>query len=223
MNTEAEPDPFDGTPHPPAAAASVQNAYQPSTAAAYTQAPAYQLPQTAYPYTSYPAYGSYGGAYSGAYGGAAGYYGAAVAAPGAYGGALGARRGVAAVAGGVQDAMARFARVSAAVDDALRSLHMLFDALFGLGVAAGALFGELRVLLRAKSGPAAFVGRMLRRVLRIWRMLMVAVASPLHSPFGVVLGALGVAPPTPPTGEEDTMQRVVEQHAFESAFDGSNL
>ena len=156
-----------------------------------------------------PPYAGYGA-------GAAGYgapqYGATYGGA-AYGYSAYGRRGVAAVTG-VQDAMARFARVSAAVDDALRSLHLLFDALFGLGLAARSLASETSVLVRAKSGPVAFVVRLLKRIARLWRLLVLAVISPVDAPFGVMLRAIGVGTPPP----QAITEAVEAEEAFNNAF-----
>lgn len=170
------------------------------------------------PYAGYPTAGGaaaagyvapqYG---AGAYGGAAAAYG--------YGSVYG-RRGVAAVTG-VQDAMARFARVSAAVDDALRSLHLLFDALFGLGVAAKALAAETSVMVRAKSGPVAFVVRLLRRLARLWRLLVLAIISPVDAPLGVILRAIGISTPPPRALEDAVRREEVFNQAFEDGFEGN--
>lgn len=169
----------------------------------------------AYPYSSTVYGAGYGGGYGAGYGAGYGGMGAYGGMNTMMGGGYGMRRGVAAVAG-VQDAMARFARVSAAVDDALRSLHLLFDALFGIGMAFGSLAGEMRVLIRLKSGPAAFLGRMLRRIARIWRFLMVAVMSPIDTPLALLLRILGLAAPP------DTVPRVSIE-SFDSNNNISNM
>lgn len=155
------------------------------------------------PYATYNG-GFYGGnnagygAYSGyAYGGGAYAGGAAYGGGGAY--ALATRRGAAAAAGvlgGVQDAMARFARVSAVVDDALRSLHLLFDALFGLGMAIRALAKELRTMGKTVT-PATYLAKQLRRIVRV------LVAAGRLSPLGILLRLLGFAVPAHPAARID--------------------
>lgn len=202
-------------------ASAFSSASAPAAAAGYAGASASPYAMTPYGASAYgAAYGSgYGAGYGGAYGGGgygasygAGYGGGYSSMLGGYGGGaagyLGAARAGlargapgmpagAGVLGGVQEAMARFARVSALVEDALRSLHLLFDALFGLGVSASAFSRELAVLLRAKTGPGAFIARCIRRLGRLWRLLTMVFVSPVggrFSPVAVVLRVLGLVP-----------------------------
>lgn len=97
----------------------------------------------------------------------------------------------------VQEAMARFARVSAMIDDVLRHLHMLFDAIFGLGYTLGAVHAETRLWLAVKTGPVAAITRAVRSVSSIWRLLTLFFLSPMagrYSPIALVLRILGLVP-----------------------------
>lgn len=191
-------------------------------------------------YGSYGAggYGSYGGGFSSMLGGGYGGYGAAGYSAGAYGARGAYARGAplppgAGVLGGVQEAMARFARVSALVEDALRSLHLLFDALFGLGVSASAFSRELAVLLQAKTGPGAFIARCIRRLGRLWRLLMMVFVSPIggrYSPVAVALRVLGLVPEGEPAVGEAPVEmevawppREAGGQRLQAAFDPSNI
>lgn len=97
----------------------------------------------------------------------------------------------------LHDAMARFARVSAHIDEVLRHLHMLFDAVFGLGYSLGAMREEARLWLANKTGPVAIVCRLLRAFTSIWRILSLFFLSPMagrYSPVAIVLRILGLVP-----------------------------
>lgn len=103
----------------------------------------------------------------------------------------------------MHDAMARFARVSSMIEDVLRNLHMLFDAVFGLGYSLGAFQQEARLWMAIKTGPVGVVARVLRRALSIWRLLCLFFVSPLagrFSPVALVLRILGLVP------EEDPLE-----------------
>jgi hypothetical protein len=131
------------------------------------------------------------GHYGSAYGAGAGRYGAMLS------GAQSARDGGAAVLSGMQEAMQRFARVSALVEEVLRNLHMLFDAVFGLGYSVGAFHQEASRWLAIKSGPVALVKRALDHVQRLWRLVVLFLCSPMagrFSPVALVLRVLGVVP-----------------------------
>lgn len=93
--------------------------------------------------------------------------------------------------------MTRFARVSALIDDVLRHLHMLFDAVFGLGYSIGAVRAETRMWLAVKTGPVAIASRMFRTVASVWRLLTLFFLSPMagrFSPVALVLRILGLVP-----------------------------
>lgn len=97
----------------------------------------------------------------------------------------------------LQEAMARFARVSALVDDVLRHLHMLFDAIFGLGYTLGAVHAEARLWFAVKTGPVAAFTRAIRSVASVWRLLTLFFLSPMagrFSPVALVLRILGLVP-----------------------------
>lgn len=97
----------------------------------------------------------------------------------------------------LHDAMARFARVSAHIDEVLRHLHMLFDAVFGLGYSLGAMREEARLWLANKTGPVAIVCRILRAFTSVWRILSLFFLSPMagrYSPVATVLRILGLVP-----------------------------
>lgn len=97
----------------------------------------------------------------------------------------------------LQEAMARFARVTALVDDVLRHVHMLFDAVFGLAYAVGAARAETAMWLALKQGPVAFLSRVVRAVSSIWRLVALFLLSPMagrFSPVALVLRILGLVP-----------------------------
>lgn len=177
---------------------------------------------------AFPRYSPYGAGYS--LGGA--YNRAGYAAPGAqYPGAV--------VLSGVHDAMQRFARVSSMVEEVLRNLHMLFDAMFGLGCSLGAFRQEARMWLAVKQGPAAFVARLLKRIARLWKLLFMFIMSPVagrFSPVAVVLRILGLVPEDDinfdawlqaqehTSGANYAQQDVLQQENVQvHEFDGSNL
>lgn len=191
--------------------------YDTSAAVQTGAAPAvggYQSAYAANPYSSYGRYpapyaGGYVGYGSGVYGASAGYspYGAGYGAGGAMvgGGHLGAlagsaqqaQAGGAAVLSGMQEAMQRFARVSGLMEEVLRHLHLLFNGVFGLGYSLGAFHDEARMWLAVKTGPAAFVMRLVAKLTRLWRLITIFLCSPLageFSPVSLVLQLLGVAP-----------------------------
>lgn len=98
----------------------------------------------------------------------------------------------------LQEAMTRFARVTALVDDVLRHVHMLFDAVFGLAYAVGAARAETAMWLALKQGPVAFLSRIVRAVSSIWRLVALFLLSPMagrFSPVALVLRILGLVPP----------------------------
>lgn len=106
----------------------------------------------------------------------------------------------------MHDAMTRFARVSTLIDDVLRHLHMLFDAVFGLGYSVGAVREEARMWLAVKSGPVALIWRALRTALSVWRVLCIFFMSPMagrYSPVALVLRILGLVPEEEEKEEED--------------------
>lgn len=157
---------------------------------------------------SYPAYGG-GGPYGQAYGGTYGYapysraaaVGAATSTtPSSH--AVGATHSAGtSVLTSVQEAMTRFARVSALIDDVLRHLHMLFDAVFGLGYSLGAFHAEARLWLALKTGPVAALVRVVRAVASVWRLLTLFFLSPMagrYSPVALVLRILGLVPDDAP-------------------------
>lgn len=210
-----------------AAAATSPTPYSPTYASAYNVAntgagvpPHHHPHHQPYMYNNYaatPAGGAgYGYGYSSAYGAppyASGYPGA-YGAYGPGGGMAGAttttptRGQMSATAAGVQqsgadmlttmqDAMTRFARVSAHVDEVLRHLHMLFDAVFGLGYSVGAVRAEAHLWLATKIGPVALVVRMARALTSLWRVVALFLMSPMagrFSPVALVLRMLGLAP-----------------------------
>lgn len=97
----------------------------------------------------------------------------------------------------IHDAMARFARVSAHIDEVLRHLHMLFDAVFGLGYSLSAMREEARLWLANKTGPVAVACRLFRAFTSLWRILSLFFLSPMagrYSPVAVVLRILGLVP-----------------------------
>lgn len=105
------------------------------------------------------------------------------------------------VMSGMNDAMARFARVSSMIEDVLRNLHMLFDALFGLGYSLNAFRHEAKMWLSAKTGPFAVVAKIMRRASSVWRLLCLFFMSPLagrFSPIALVLRILGLVPEDDP-------------------------
>lgn len=107
------------------------------------------------------------------------------------------------VLSGMHDAMSRFARVSSMIEDVLRNLHMLFDAVFGLGYSLGAFRQEARMWLAIKTGPVGFVARVLKRASNVWRLLCLFFMSPMagrFSPVALVLRILGLVP------EEDPLE-----------------
>eukprot|EP00737_Agarophyton_chilense_P003609 gb/GEZJ01004277.1/.p1 GENE.gb/GEZJ01004277.1/~~gb/GEZJ01004277.1/.p1 ORF type:complete len:280 (-),score=22.37 gb/GEZJ01004277.1/:285-1124(-) len=173
-----------------------------------------------YPNPYYAPYnGSYGTSYLGGYGNGFGNYGAGYGtAFGGYSGNYagnpafnfgtrqqfsagqvldGARHTSEMVMTGMHDAMARFARISSMIEDILRNLHMLFDALFGLGYSLGAFKHEATMLLAVKTGPVAHIAQLLRRAFSVWRLLCLFFMSPLAgrlSPVALVLRILGLVP-----------------------------
>ncbi|PXF43397.1 hypothetical protein BWQ96_06892 [Gracilariopsis chorda] len=105
------------------------------------------------------------------------------------------------VMSGMHDAMARFARVSSMIEDILRNLHMLFDALFGLGYSLSAFRHEAKMWLSVKTGPLAVVAKIVRRASNVWRLLCLFFMSPLagrFSPVALVLRILGLVPEDDP-------------------------
>jgi hypothetical protein len=146
--------------------------------------------------TGYSNYGNYGGMGGlGMTGG--GMYGSGRYGGGIHGGIGQAQAGSAAVLSGMQEAMQRFARVSGMLEEVLRNVHLLFDGVFGLGYSLGAFHEEARMWLSVKSGPAAFVLRLLKSMKRLWRLVALFICSPMagrFSPVALVLRVLGVAP-----------------------------
>lgn len=178
--------------------------------AAQPSAAGYQGTHTGAPYSSYgryaTGYGAYASGYGGIYSGGTGGAGAAFSPyGGAYagrygtivGGAMQAQAGGAAVLSGMQEAMQRFARVSGLMEEVLRHLHMLFDGIFGLGYSLGAFQEEARMWLAVKSGPTAFLVRMLGKLARLWRLVTIFLCSPFageFSPVAFVFRLLGLTP-----------------------------
>lgn len=168
-------------------------------------------------YGGYSSYGGgynsgYGGGYGGMYsGGYSGGYGGGYGVPyGSYGMqrqnataqlASGARETGAMVLSGMHEAMARFARVSSMIEEVLRNLHMLFDAVFGLGYSVGAFRQEAGQWLAIKTGPVGYLARLLRRAANVWRLLCLFFLSPAagrFSPVALVLRILGLVPEEDP-------------------------
>ncbi|KAI0561038.1 Peroxin 13 [Gracilaria domingensis] len=121
----------------------------------------------------------------------------------------GARQTSEMVMTGMHDAMARFARVSSMIEDILRNLHMLFDALFGLGYSLSAFKHEATMWLAVKTGPVAYVARVLRRAASVWKLLCLFFMSPLagrFSPVALVLRILGLVP------EDDPLEVALEEY-----------
>lgn len=120
----------------------------------------------------------------------------------------------------MQHALHRFARVSSLIEDVLRHLHMLFDAVFGLIYSISAARQEVSLWLSAKTPPAAWMRRLLRKVSAIWKVLCVFFVSPLagrFSPVALVLRILGLVP------NESGMGYVVEELWREAHAGGENV
>lgn len=118
----------------------------------------------------------------------------------------------------LQDAMTRFARVSAHIDEVLRHLHMLFDAVFGLGYSLGAMREEARMWLANKTGPVAILWRILRAVTSIGRILSIFFLSPMagrYSPIALVLRVLGLVP-----NDLNTYYQQAQGSSFQPQNDG---
>lgn len=164
--------------------------------------------QSGYAPSVYGSYGRYGTQFGGGY---AGYgsggalhspygtsYAGGISRTGAfYGGAQQAQAGGAAVLSGMQEAMQRFARVSALLEEVLRNLHLLFDGVFGLGYSVGAFHDETQLWLSVKTGPVAFLKRIYLKLARLWRLITLFLCSPFageFGPMGLVLRLLGLAP-----------------------------
>lgn len=159
-------------------------------------------------------YGGYGGSYGGGgmyNSGYSGGYSSGYGLPyGSYGMqrqnataqlASGARETGEMVLSGMHEAMARFARVSSMIEEVLRNLHMLFDAIFGLGYSVGAFRQEAGQWLAIKSGPVGYVARLIRRAANVWRLLCLFFMSPAagrFSPVALVLRILGLVPEEDP-------------------------
>lgn len=130
-----------------------------------------------------------------------------------YGGAQQAQAGGAAVLSGMQEAMQRFARVSAMLEEVLRNLHLLFDGVFGLGYSIGAFHDEAQLWLSVKTGPAAFLKRIYMKLARLWRLITLFLCSPFageFGPMGFVLRLLGIVP------SEQTLMSDVGDEVFSS-------
>lgn len=115
--------------------------------------------------------------------------------------ASGARETGEMVLSGMHEAMARFARVSSMIEEVLRHLHMLFDAIFGLGYSVGAFRREAAQWLAVKTGPVAYLARLIRRAANLWRLLCLFFMSPAagrFSPVALVLRILGLVPEDDP-------------------------
>lgn len=157
-------------------------------------------------------YGGFGASYGGMYnGGYSGGYGGGYGLPyGNYGIqrqnataqlASGARETGEMVLSGMHEAMARFARVSSMIEEVLRHLHMLFDAIFGLGYSIGAFRQEASQWLAIKTGPVGYLARLIRRAANVWRLLCLFFMSPAagrFSPVALVLRILGLVPEEDP-------------------------
>lgn len=198
---------------------------------------------SAAPYGGYNHYGAspyaagqsgYGSGYgSGMYGGGGGVYpaynppyaGVGYAGAPARGGPFAvsagqAQSGGAAVLSGMQEAMQRFARVSGLLEETLRNLHLLFDGVFGLGYSLGAFYDEARLWLAVKTGPAAFLVRVAKKLAKLWRLLALFLVSPLageFSPVGLVLRMLGIVPAEENPGVADDIfdgRGENERHGF---------
>lgn len=172
-----------------------------------------QLPST-YPPTSYATYGGFAppgvgfGGYAGSfYNGANPGYGVPSVGSGfghgstRYAPLLGSlhqtQAGGTALLNGVQEAMHRFARVSSLLEEVLRNLHLLFDGVFGLGYSVVAFYDEAKLWLAVKSGPAAMILRIWRRLRGVWRLLILFFCSPLagkYSPVALALQIMGLVP-----------------------------
>lgn len=101
----------------------------------------------------------------------------------------------------MHEAMSRFARVSSMIEEVLRHLHMLFDAIFGLGYSLGAFRQEAGQWLGVKTGPVGYLARLLRRAANLWRLLCLFFMSPAagrFSPVALVLRILGLVPEDDP-------------------------
>lgn len=184
-----------------------------------------------YPGMAPGGYGGYANAYNGAYGGG---YGMPYA--NAYAGqrqnataqlASDARQTGEMMLSGMHEAMSRFARVSTLVEDVLRHLHMLFDAIFGLGYSIGAFREEARLWLGVKTGPVAYLARLLKRAANVWRLLCVFFMSPMagrFSPVALVLRILGLVPDEDPLDVSlAEMWRSREQREQPSTDEGDAL
>lgn len=172
--------------------------YQNSFNAAYTGA---GMPYQSYGNTygaGYPTYGTpYGGAYATGYNPGYGYSFNRQTYPTVGQLASNARETSSMVLSGVHNAMTRFARVSSMIEDVLRNLHMLFDAIFGLGYSLGAFRQELRLWLAIKEGPVGHIARFIRKASSMWKLLCIFFLSPLagrFSPIAFVLRVLGLVP-----------------------------
>jgi hypothetical protein len=159
------------------------------------------------------------GHYGSGYAAGAGRYGAMLA------GAQTAHDGGAAVLSGMQEAMQRFARVSAMMEEMLRNLHMLFDGLFGLGYSIGAFHQEASRWLAVKSGPVALLKRVVAHIARLWRLIALFLCSPMagrFSPVALVLRILGVVPEYSLLEESDSFARS-ETHEAERISANRNM
>lgn len=169
-----------------------QPSYAPTTAFANPSYPTYQPSYTNAPYT----FSSYAAApYAPTYATTPGIIRPAQQL------ASNARETSAAVLSGMHDAMSRFARVSALIEDVLRNLHMLFDAMFGLGYSIGAFRAETQLWLSIKTGPVAYIARLFSRAMTVWRLLCLFFMSPMagrFSPVALVLRILGLVPEDDP-------------------------
>jgi hypothetical protein len=119
----------------------------------------------------------------------------------------------------MQEAMQRFARVSALMEEVLRNLHMLFDGVFGLGYSIGAFHQEASRWLAIKSGPVALLKRIVAHVARLWRLVALFLCSPMagrFSPVALVLRILGVVPEYSFHEESDSFAPSVTQDAERS-------
>lgn len=162
--------------------------------------------QNGYAPSLYGSYGRYGTQFGGSFAGygsgmhnsyGSGYAGGIGRTGSMYGGAQQAQAGGAAVLSGMQEAMQRFARVSALLEEVLRNLHLLFDGVFGLGYSIGAFHDEAQLWLSVKTGPAAFLKRIYLKLARLWRLITLFLCSPFageFGPMGFVLRLLGIVP-----------------------------
>ena len=99
---------------------------------------------------------------------------------------------------GMQDALSRFARVSSMVEDVLRSLHMLFDAVFALAYAIGAVRQEATAWL-ALTKRTSIRGRLKALLVRLCNVLNAVFVSPFaaeRSPIVYLLRLLRIIPPS---------------------------